>query len=178
VIDSTRRLIRDWIDGLGIDSELSNSELLWKLIDLIVLDIVDIGYENFADNVTADELEGGAVLAGRPLAGSSIEINVIPGTHPDDCRRVLLAVSRGAGRKGSLGFERIMQMVKQHLIRCGQITRLVVFLCDNWDTQSFEDLHSDELREWHLQGVRFIFLLVGSPRRQVSPVCVDLGSPR
>jgi hypothetical protein len=84
----------------------------------------------------------------------------------------LLAVSKGDKR--AVGFPAIMRQVREHLIRCSEQTRVVIFLCDHWSPSTLDE-HLGDLRAHHGRGVRFLFLLLGIPSRVLAPVAVDLG---
>ena len=108
-----------------------------------------------------------------PLVGEgSAAVNVIPGRPGAGCTPVLLALSRG--RRGPLGFDAIMREVKTHLIRCGKLTKFVIFFCDAWDSRSFRKKDAGELRAHHAKGVRFVFIMAGEPDRLLARVPVDL----
>jgi hypothetical protein len=87
----------------------------------------------------------------------------------------LLGVSRGNKKGAALSFGKIMTQVKAHLIDCADRTRVVIFLCDLWSPDLLDE-HLEELRAHHRRGVRFLFLLVGTPDRAVAPVAVDLSA--
>jgi hypothetical protein len=67
-----------------------------------------------------------------------------------------------------------MTQVKTHRIDCTDKTQVVIVLCDHWSPTTLDD-HLDELRAHHRRGVRFLFLMAGTPGRVVAPVAVDLG---
>jgi hypothetical protein len=84
---------------------------------------------------------------------------------------LLLAVSKGD--KKALGFPAIMRQVRAHLIRCA-VTQSVIVLCDHWHPAVLDE-HLGDLCAHHDRGVRFLFLMVGTPGRVVAPIGVDLG---
>ncbi len=129
------------------------------------------GYAGFVDSLRAGEGR-----AGSPIGRS--DINLIPSSRKAACARILVAVSKGAGKKAALSFPKIMQRVKTHLTDCTGITRAVVILCDTWDSESFMDDHFDELQAHHRKGVRFVFVMAGAPARVLAPVSVDFTRPR
>jgi hypothetical protein len=132
--------------------------------------IREFGYEGFCEDVTAGDFH-----ASDDSPVGSREIDVIPSKIGGECRPTLLAVSRGNKKGAALSFEKVMQQVKTHLIDCTDRTRMVIFLCDLWSPDILAD-HREELRAHHRRGVRFLFLLVGSPERVVAPVAVDLAA--
>jgi hypothetical protein len=131
--------------------------------------IAEFGYAEFVEDVTSGEF-----LGGKDSPVGSNAINLIPSKNKGTCCAILLAVSRGSDRRSPLGFPKIMTQVKAHLIECTGKTQVVLFLCDNWSPTTLDD-HLDELRAHHRRGVRFLFLMVGTPGRIMAPVAVDLG---
>jgi len=74
---------------------------------------------------------------------------------------------------GARCFPSIMKQVREHLIRCMDKTRVVIVLCDHWRPGMLDD-HFGDLQAHYDRGVRFLFLMVGTPGRVVAPVAVDL----
>lgn len=138
-----------------------------QVLGRIVEAVHEIGYANFVKDVTSKDFVGGS---DSPLGAS--EINIIPGNGPSACRPILVAISRGASRRGKVGFPNILQQVKSHLIDCTEITRIVIFLCDTWDARHFMHEHYEELRAHHRSGVRFLFLMTGAPNTSLTAVDV------
>lgn len=129
--------------------------------------IAEVGYENFLEDVAS-----GDFLGGKDSPIGTAAINLIPGHEKSACFGTLLAVS--CGDKKAIGFPSIMKQVREHLIRCMAKTRVVIVLCDHWRSGMLED-HIGDLRAHHDRGVRFLFLMVGTPSRAIAPVAVDLG---
>lgn len=119
-----------------------------------------------------EDLDGGFLPTGPDWDD---RINILPGEGDDACKPVLLAFARGGGSRGKFAFENVMKSVKQHLIDCQDIVKLVVFVTDTWDSRKFMSDHYGELSSWRRKdGVRFLFLGVGAPRDQIAPIAVDL----
>lgn len=107
-------------------------------------------------------------------AGGDDRINIVPGDDKVACKPVLLALARGAGKTGKFAFENVMKAVKQHLIDCQDVLKLVVVVTDPWDSRKFMEDHYGELSAWRRRNIRFLFLGVGAPRDQIAPIAVDL----
>ena len=137
-----------------------------KVLDRIVAAVAEIGYDEFVEDVTSAEFQGGP----DSLVGAST-INLIPGQPGASCQPLLLAVSRGDRKP--IGFPDVLRQVREHLIRCPG-TRSVIVLCDYWHPGILNE-HLGDLRAHHDRGVRFLFLMVGTPGRLLAPVGVDLG---
>jgi hypothetical protein len=166
----------DWIDevvrrlgGDGPDVLVDVLPMVRRTLDWIGRTITEVGYDRFVDDVLSGDLGPGQAGGER-----RDPINLIPSRETGRCRAVLVAVSRGAGRRAPTGFERILQAVRTHLIECAGTTKVVIVLCDTWDAAAFEELHFDELAAHHRKGVRFALLQVGAPRRVLAPIALDL----
>jgi len=163
------------IEGLPNQSE-ADDPALWReaiaVIRRVVTAIYELGYDAWLDDMTAREMRHGP----EGPAGSSW-VNVIPGSGSDTCAPILLAVSRGSRGTDPASLTRVMKAMKQHLARCRGVTKLVLVTMDTWNAQRFETGHRRALAKFHQEGVTFIFLLVGSPRRRLSPLTVDLNAP-
>jgi hypothetical protein len=159
--------IEDFIRRLDVEED--DRRTAARVLQRVAEAVAEFGYDEFVEDVSSGEFLGGE----DSLVGSS-GINLIPSKRKGPCCTLLLAVSKGADRRGALGFPKIMTQVKIHLIDCTGKTRLVIFLCDNWSPTTLDD-HLDELRAHHRRGVRFLFLMAGTPSRVVAPVAVDLG---
>jgi hypothetical protein len=161
-----------WIEG--VRELLPSGDLRGKaqgIVERVAAAIGEIGYDPFVDDITSGEMAGGP---DSPV-GTDV-INVIPsGGKKAQCADVLLVAARGDGKRGAGGFSQCMQQMKTHLIECAGITRFVLFITDTWDAQGFIDNHFNELRAHYGRGVRFVFLIVGSPRHHLSPITVDFG---
>jgi hypothetical protein len=137
-----------------------------QVLERVVEAIAEIGYADFIEDLSSSDFHGGT----DSLVGASA-INVIPSQTRGPCHSLLLAVSQGD--KKALGFPSIMRQVREHLIRC-PATQAVIVLCDHWGPDMLEE-HLGDLRAHHSRGVRFLFLMVGTPSRIVAPVAVDFG---
>lgn len=123
-----------------------------------------------------EDLKGGIA----PFSpGGDDRINIVPGDQKVACKPVLLAFARGSGssswgRTGKFAFENVMKNVKQHLIDCQDVLRLVVIVTDTWDSRKFIEEHYAELSSWRRRKIRFLFLGVGAPRNHLAPIAVHL----
>lgn len=84
-------------------------------------------------------------------------------------RTVLLALSRG--KSGPMRMGAVIPKVCQHLDECRRVTRVVVVICDHWDPRVIEDNLRDLQRHFD-DGVRFLFLLAGTPDTNCAQVPV------
>jgi hypothetical protein len=139
------------------------------VIRRIIAAISEIGYDAWLEDVTA-----GCMHHGQEGPVGSEMVNVIPGTGGSVCAPILLVATRGGRGKEPEAFSNAMKSTKQHLEQCSHITRLVVVLADTWDAQRFEAKHRRELAIHHAHGVEFLWLLVGSPRFNLSSIAVEL----
>jgi hypothetical protein len=160
--------IEQFVTQLTVEPQ--EKQLLGRVLRRVQAAIADVGYNNFVEDVASSEFLGGPDSS---VGGDGI--NLIPSHARGDCHAILLAVSRGDSR--ALGLPNIMKQVREHLIRCMNKTRAVVILCDYWRPDMLDD-HLGDLRAHHDRGVRFLFLMVGTPERALSPVAVELGRAR
>jgi len=70
-------------------------------------------------------------------------ITVIPGKRKIACNRLTLAVSVGLSAVSSLGFPRVMRSVREHLIDCENVAKVVVLLTDTWNPR----LNTEHIRD-------------------------------
>jgi hypothetical protein len=122
-----------------------------------------------------EDLKGGIPPFGP---GVDDRINIVPGDEKVACKPVLLAFARGSGggsgKTTKFAFENVMKNVKQHLIDCQDVLRLVVVVTDTWDSRKFMEDHYAELSSWRQRKIRFLFLGVGAPRNELAPIAVRL----
>lgn len=133
--------------------------------------IGNLGYDGLVDNIIDGFYPGSLV----PGTSGDANCSIIPSENADhsQCTPVLLAFSKGA--TGALGFDGILQKVRTCLARCRGTTKLVLFFCTTWNAEKFTSTHFPELQALaHADGVRFGFLVVGSPPNRVAVVPVDL----
>jgi hypothetical protein len=159
--------IEDFIRHLN--GEENDRRMAARVLHRVTEAVAELGYDDFVEDVTSGEF-----LGGQDSAVGSDGINLIPSKNRGACCTILLAVSKGADKRSAVGFPKIMTQVKTHLIDCTDKTRVVIVLCDHWSPTTLDD-HLDELRAHHRRGVRFLFLMAGTPGRVVAPVAVDLG---
>lgn len=157
--------IEAFVQQLNI--EAGERQTVSRVLRRVESAISEVGYESFLEDLSSAEF-----LGGNDSPVGSDAINLIPGHGKAACCTTLLAVSQGD--KKAIGFPSIMKQVREHLIRCTNKTRVVIVLCDYWHPDMLED-HIGDLRAHHDRGVRFLFLMVGTPGRVVAPVAVDLG---
>ena len=154
-----------------LESPLSAS--VAKLLDRLKLAITELGYDAVIEDLSSSDLIGGddSLLA-------SGDVMVIPGYLDDAARPILLAVTKGWGGNAPRSFAKVMRQVKARLIEANGATHVAIVLCDCWDSASFEEEHRDELRAFDKNGVRFVFVLVGFPDKNLKPVPVEFGQAR
>lgn len=157
--------IEQFVGQLNIS--LQERDIVSRVLHRVQAAISDFGYDSFVEDITAGEFLGGT---DSPVGSKAI--NLIPSERRGACSTTLLAVSKGD--KKVIGFPSTMKQVRDHLIRCIDKTRVVIVLCDHWFPGMLDD-HLGDLRAHHDRGVRFLFLMVGTPGRAVAPVAVDLG---
>ncbi len=157
-----------WIDKTAalLQTEGADSPTVHAVLGRIAAAVGDFSYDDFVQDVCAGTFHGGA---DSPLGTDAI--NLIPSKNRDTPRAILLAVSRGD--KKALGFTTIMRQVREHLIDFQDTTRIVIVLCDQWTKTTLEE-HRRDLRAHYRRGVRFVFLLAGSPGTVLAPLPVDL----
>jgi hypothetical protein len=158
--------IESFVEQLNVAS--SERNLVSHVLRRLQAAVAEFGYDSFVEDLTSGEFLGG----GDSPVGTNA-INVIPSNGKGACCAVLLAVSKG-DKKG-IGFPAVMKQVREHLIRCIDKTRVVIFLCDHWFPAILND-HLGDLRAHYDRGVRFLFLMVGTPGRVFAPVALELKS--
>ena len=143
-----------------LESPVSGS--VAKLLDRLRAAIAEMGYEAVIEDLSSSDLDGGD----ESLVGSD-EVMVIPGYLGDAARPILLAATKGWGGNSPRSFAKVMRQVKVRLIEANGTVRVVVVLCDCWDSSSFEVEHREELRAFDQNGIGFVFLLVGVPDKSL-----------
>ncbi|HEV8063076.1 MAG TPA: hypothetical protein VGP68_24560 [Gemmataceae bacterium] len=137
-------------------SEPEWSAELQRLISRVSQAVVEIGFDNFIQDVTSREFVGGA---DSPLG--SADVLLTPGGRGREAKQVLFALTQGHGTRSRLGFERVMHSAKAILAAHQDPIRYLVIASDTWDWKSFESEHLRELRRFPQLAV--VVLLVGSP---------------
>lgn len=155
-----------------LDEELGS--MLWEQnIQPVIADLIDCiaswgGFSEAYDVLTDPDIATGEGQYCRP-------VNVIPadsGSHA--CHSVCLVFARVAGKRNSASlFGKLMKTLWAHLTRC-ENTKSIVFVTDWWDAKIFEAEYLENLRAFHDVGRRFVFLGVGCPDTQLTPIPVDL----
>jgi len=140
-----------------------------RVVDRVTKAIGEIGYDQFVGDVTDGAFHDGS---SELIGFGDDRVNVIPGSHPGECRSLLVAVSKGDKR--AIGFTSVMRQVREHLIRCEGKAKGAIVLCDHWHPNMLDE-HLGDLRAHHAKNrVRFLFLMVGVPNRGLGAVAVDL----
>jgi len=122
--------------------------------------ISDMGYDGLIDQV----LEGG--LLGGFTKGEicSQPLNLIPGSGEGACHQVLLALSRGIGKRSAVGWPKVLAGVRTHLTHCHPTTQAVLVVCDSWDASQFDREFYSDYVAWNDKGVRFVFAMASTVR--------------
>jgi hypothetical protein len=155
----------------GLDSPLSSS--VAKLLVRLKAAITELGYDAVIEDLSSSDLVGGD----DSLLGSE-DVLVIPGYLDDAARPILLAVTKGWGGNAPRSFAKVMRQVKARLIEADGATQVAIVLCDCWDSASFEEEHREELRAFDKNGIRFVFVLIGFPDKNLNPVPVGFDQAR
>ena len=114
-------------------------------------------YGDLVDEIVGADWQHNAPHADA-LIGASEPINVIPSNGVEGpCRRVLLALAKGRGRRQG-SFESVLRAVRGQLINC-DCTRFVIFLTDRWAPDEFEE-HRQDFEAHIRRGLVFIPILV------------------
>lgn len=161
---SMEKLIAEILNDPSLGDSLVDAS---PVIKSILGAIENVGYDNLLEDILDGLLgEGTFPEAGE---GGRTSFNIIPGRGAGHaaCHPVLLALSKGD--RGKFGFDAILQRVRTHLVKCRGITRTVIFFSTNWDSAKFAESHYPELQAIHsADGVRFVFLIAGTPPTTVT----------
>lgn len=87
----------------------------------------DVPYDRFVDQIIRRD----GVIDDHSADGELI--TVIPSEKKIACNRLTLAVSVGLSAASSRGFPRVMRSVREHLIDCENVVKVVVLLTDTWN---------------------------------------------
>jgi hypothetical protein len=159
------RSLKQALGDLPLDSP--TSQTAGRLLDRLEAAIADLGYEAIVEDLLSPDLIGG-----EDSLLPSPEIMVIPGHLADTARPILLAVTTGWNGKDPRSFATVMRQVKTRLIEAQGTIKLVIVLCDSWNSAAFQADHHEELSAHARRGVWFLFLLVGVPDRVLGTVPV------
>jgi hypothetical protein len=169
--DHSNQLIREILGSLRAgDYETHIKQILESLFAAIS----QIGFSGLLEDIS-DGLLANGLLPARRGGSDSAACNIIPTPSQGAacCAKVLIALSRGD--KGATGFSSILGKARTHLVRCRGTTKFVIFLCTTWDAAKFCGDYFEELQEIHSKdGVKFVFLLVGTPETSLARVPVAL----
>lgn len=169
----------NWLTGLNeLELDPDTRGMLQGILRRVASTVFELGYDAFVE-----DLRSGEVRAGRDSVIGG-EINLIPGKGKGVCHRILMAVASGKSRKALPGLPRVLREIAAHLVTCSptldgqppnrEATRIVVLLCDTWDSKQFQDEHRTLFLAHRSKGVRFIFLQVGSDGKTLSLIERDL----
>jgi len=161
---SMQKLISEILNDPSLRDSIYDAK---AVIQTILGAIANVGYDNLLDDIL-DGLLADEIFPGSGDGGGGA-CNIIPGHGSSHaaCHPVLIALSKGD--RGKLGFDAILQRVRTHLVKCRGITRTVIFFSTTWDSAKFADTHFPELQAIHsTDGVRFIFLIAGTPPTTVT----------
>jgi hypothetical protein len=139
-----------------------------KLLARLQKAIAELGYATFLEDSLSPDLMGGE----DSLLGTD-SVMVVPGHQPDSSQPILLALTSGWNGKGALSFTKVLRQAKTRLVEARGAIKLVVVLCDTWQSATFNDEQREELGAHFRNGVKFLFLLVGVPDRGLVPVPVS-----
>jgi hypothetical protein len=139
------------------------------LFDRLKAAIAELGYDSVVEDLLSPELAGGQEDSLLPYP----DITIVPGDLADASRPIVLAVTKGWSGKGPMSFAKVMRHVKARLTESRGQVKVVIVLCDSWDSASFEHEHREELGAHARNGVQFLFVMVGVPDRVLVPVPVE-----
>jgi len=118
------------------------------LVDRIQRFLTDFPYDRLVDQIIRRDGAFGH------HAESGDVINVIPGNQRLACTRMTLAMSTGISPASSFGFTNVMRSVREYLIDCQRMTKVVVFVTDTWSPRHIEE-HLGDIRA-HSRNGRYV----------------------
>lgn len=98
-----------------------------ELVERIERWLTDMPYDRLVDRIILRD----GTIDHHPRDGDLI--NVIPGNQKVACTPITLAISAGTSSIRELGFPSVMRSVREHLIDCEQVARVVILLTDTWN---------------------------------------------
>lgn len=110
--------------------------------------LADVPYDRLVDRVIRRD---GTI--GHPAEGGDV-INVIPGDQKLACTRITLAMATGVSPANALGFSNVMRSVREYLIDCERMAKVVVLLTDTWNPRHIEE-HIGDIRA-HARHSRYV----------------------
>lgn len=130
-------------------SELDLPEEILREVSTIVdrIDgwLIDASYNRLIDRIVRRD---GAL--GHPADGSNV-INVIPSDQRVACTKITLAMSTGISPVSWLAFPSVMRSVREHLIDCERLAKVVILLTDTWSPRHIEE-HIKDIQAHARQG--------------------------
>jgi hypothetical protein len=128
------------------------------------------GYDLILDVITeAEATEGGATYGSNSIIASSAPVNVIPGTGSGPCRPMLVAFSAHKKRGPVEPLRATLPKVREHLIRCFGVTKVVILVMDESNPAVFNESRRDIVAHRDMHTV-FVPLLVNGNR--LTPVAM------
>jgi hypothetical protein len=170
VVSELHSLVPQLLDDLQLSPD--ERENLDHVLQRVQESIAEVTYPHFLEAI----LEASGQDGQDSMIGNTRPINLIPSRHKGACCPLLLAAARSNNKRSATGLPMTLRKVKTQLITCSGITRVVVVLTDTWDADEFRE-HAPEFRAWHQKGIRFLFLLVGSPTSPPAPIPIDFSHP-
>jgi len=132
------------------DSDIP-AEILSEVSDLVErLErwLTDVPYDRLVDRIIRRDEAFGHYAEGGEV------INVIPCNQNVACTRIALAMSTGISPASSLGFPSVMRSVREYLIDCERMAKVVVLLTDTWSPRHIEE-HIGDIRA-HARHGRYV----------------------
>ena len=134
------------IDDSDIPTEILSE--VSELVERIERWLTDFPYDRLVDRIVRRDVSIGHHPEGGDL------INVIPGNQRLACTRMTLAMSTGISPANSLGFPAVMRSVREYLIDCERMAKVVVLLTDTWSPRHIEE-HIGDIRA-HARHGRYV----------------------
>jgi hypothetical protein len=162
-----RQMMESIIQGLPrhsldvVDLPEDIKRILGKLLERFAIQLSDGPYRDVVERVLRGELSGDS----RSVDGELI--NVLPGDLRLACTRISLALSMGTSPTSPLSFTAVMRSVREHLIDCQHISRVVVLLTDSWSPRQIEE-HVRDIEAHRRMGRIVLPYLVSGGR--ITPV--------
>jgi hypothetical protein len=161
---------QDWIqrvvENLQLADDTVGADAVTEVVDQTSSIIQEMGYDEFYGEV---QTEGFAPYWGETM------VNIIPGTLRTTCKPILIAFANGGTGKNSLS--QTLTKVNDHLIECFSVkgvTRVVIVYTNFWCATKFGKEHASTFSAWARQGVRFLFIGIGHPDRELAPLSIAL----
>lgn len=131
------------LSGLSLPEEILRE--VSTIVDRINGWLSDTSYDRLIDRIVRRD---GAL--GHPADGGNV-INVIPGDQRVACTRIMLAMSTGISPVNWLAFPSVMRSVREYLIDCEKVAKVVILLTDSWSPRHIEE-HIKDIQAHARQG--------------------------